>query len=271
MSSFVILNGFDRSGSSAISRTLASHPDIELIMQPFNSGFMRKRMYEVLDEKAQDNIAFSFFKALQNNELKEEFIQSHWHYEFSTTRRFVPGKIHLIKTTINHFAQKWMNEYFPDINVWGIWREPKDIVASIIHNGFYTKWYEHSVSEIIPTIINELELKSLFNRFIDELDTDVKNTSFLLAVRTYFFLKHLDRDKLIIYEKFKNNAEYLDRFTKYYGLDESNFYGIAQNDLNITGKLKSKKRQFIVNSSEVDFMDRIFESLYELKNTKFND
>jgi hypothetical protein len=271
MSDFKIINGFDRSGSSAISQTLASHHDVELIMQPFNSGFIRRKLYQIFDETNKDSEAFQFFEGLRNNQIKERFIQSQWYYKFSSTKQYIPNKLHLIKTTINHFAQKWMKENFPDIDVWGIWREPRDIVSSIIRNGFYGKWYPEGVREIIPTVLKEPELKKNYQSFINELDNEIKNTSFLLAVRTHFFLKYLDKDKLIVYENFQDNPNYLWKFTRFYGLPDKDFTEAAKGDLNITGKkLKHNDKNFF-NELDIEFMNRIFEPIKQLKNNKFDD
>lgn len=268
---FIILNGFDRSGTSAISRTLANHPDIELIMQPFNGGFIRKKMYEIFQEKDPHSDAFRFFKGLQHNQIKEEFINSKWYYEYSTTRHFKPGKIHLIKTTLNHLAQKWMKEYFPDIDVWGIWREPPDIVSSIIRNGFYAKWYPEGVKEITPTVKNEPELKRHYQGFVNQLDNQIKKTAFLVAVRSHFFFKHLDKEKLIAYEDFAVNPNSLWKFTHYYGLHENDFNEVANGDLNLTGKREKRLDNNIFNESDVDFMNEIFTPLIKLKEDRFDD
>src|SRR5690606_25631938 len=127
-----ILNGFDRSGTSAISRLLAFHPQIELIMEPFNSAFIRDKMYQSLDENDRTRPEHHFFTDLSNNLLINDLIKYHWHKKYSSTYAYKEGKLHIIKTTINHFAQKWMADNFSQIDVWGIWREPHDIVDSII-------------------------------------------------------------------------------------------------------------------------------------------
>ncbi len=271
MSNFTILNGFDRSGTSAISRTLANHPDIELIMQPFNSGFIRKRMYEIFDEEDENSEAFQFFNGLRNNQIKEEYIHSHWYYKYSTTRQFKPGKIHLIKTTLNHLALKWMRKNYPDIDVWGIWREPQDIVSSIIRNGFYGIWYPEGVREITPTIKKEPELKKNYQPFLNNLDNEFKNTAFLVAVRSHFFFKHLDENNLIVYEDFRGNPNYLWKFTRYYGLQDKDFTNSAKGDLNITGKREVHKDDNLFKKCDIDFMNKIFEPLKKLKEEKFND
>lgn len=267
MSDFIILNGFDRSGSSAISRTLAGHPDIELIMQPFNSGFLRKQMYEILDKSSNQEEAHKFFSLLKNNKLNESLISSQWHYKYSSTREFVPGKKHLIKTTLNHFAQRWMNDHYPEIDVWGIWRDPYDIVSSIIRNGFYDRWYAEGLKEILPAVKQEESLKQNFLNFFDKIEGQVQEVGLLVAVRSYFFFRHLDKDKIINFEIFKErpNAA-LGGFLKYYQLGDFDFNSFTKEDLNIIGKeMKSKdKNNFWIGEKDKKMLDEIFQSLLNI-------
>lgn len=269
MSEFVIINGFDRSGTSAISRTLSSHPGMELIMQPFNSGFIRKNMYKVFSEEDESSDAFKFFRALEQNELDNSLIKSHWHFKFSSTQEFVPGKIHLIKTTINHLAQRWMKDNFPAIDVWGIWREPTDIVSSIMRNDFYGEWYEDGIVEILPTVKKEEELANTYLHFVDALQTNVQKTAFLLAVRTHFFMMHLDADKLLIFEEFNQNPAYLQIFTDYYALAKNDFAEPAKKDLNIIGQSMGANRGYDFKEEDAKFMKEIFTPIKKLKADKF--
>jgi hypothetical protein len=269
MSRFVIINGFDRSGTSAISRTIASHLETELIMQPFNSGFIRREMYKVLDEEDKCSEVFRFFSDLEKNRLNNELIKSHWHFEHSSTLEFVPGKLHVIKTTINHLAQRWMKHNFPSIDVWGIWREPIDVVASIIRNGFYGEWYVNGIAEILPTIEKEEFLREVYWSFTDELNSEVKKTAFLLAVRSHFFMKYLDADKLLVYEEFRNNPSYLNMFTNHYGLAAKSFEESAKKDLNIIGQLMAEYKGYIFSTDDLEFMEKIFVPIQQLKARKF--
>lgn len=269
MSAFIIMNGFDRSGTSAISRTLASHPSIELIMQPFNSGFIREKMYQVFKEWDEESNAFRFFRALEDNRLENDIIKSQWHYKYSTTKKFIPGKVHLIKTTINHLAQRWMINNFPSVDVWGIWREPKDIVSSILRNGFYGEWYSEGVSKIIPTLKGESFLGDFYLNFVDELKTDAQSTAFLVAIRTHFFLEYLNKDKLLIYECFKRNPNYLNEFIAHYDYQFFDFREPARRDLNIIGQPMRKDTTHEFSLEEIDFMEAIFTPIIELKTNKF--
>lgn len=268
-SSFIILNGFDRSGTSAISRTLASHPSIELIMQPFNSGFLREKMYQVFSEQDEDSEAHRFFRALEHNRLENDIIKSHWHFKYSTTQQFIPGKLHLIKTTINHFAQRWMKDNFPSIDVWGIWREPVDIVSSIIRNGFYGEWYSDGINEIVPTLKEELFLGDLYLSFAGGLETNVQKTAFLLAVRTHFFLEYLDADKLLVYEDFRNDPYHLTKLTNFYRQESFDFKEPAKKDLNIIGHAMAANTGYDFSASELDFMEKVFTPIQKLKVQKF--
>lgn len=264
MGQFVLVNGFDRSGSSAITRLLATHPNVELIMQPFNSGFIREKMYSILEETDEYSPEHVFFKALKNNRLNNNLINSHWHHKHSTTHEFKEGQIHLIKTTINHFSQKWMYENYPEIDIWGIWREPNDIVDSIIRNKFYGEWYEDALEQIIPTIRSTKLLDKHYSEFISELNSIVKKTSFLVAVRSHFFFYYLEPEFVIEYRKFEQDPNYLNFFLGHYKLSSTDLSENSSDDLNIIGKYTNKKVKIDYSQEEQSFMKKLFEPLKEL-------
>lgn len=270
MSNFVIVNGFDRSGTSAITRLLSSHDKIELIMQPFNSGPVRKRMYQINNRGNMNIEIYNFFNHLSKNYLDEKFIKSQWHYKYSTVRKYKNNQLHIIKTTINHFLQDWMKINFPEIDVWGIWRKPEDIVRSLLTNNFHLKWYKDGLESIKPTITSESFLKENYAIYFNDLNTEVKVVSFLIAVRTHFFLKHLDKDKLISYDTFFKNPNYLNKFIKYYAYEGIDFNDKSKQDLNIIGKKMKSKEKYNFETSDLEFMKRIFTPLKKLKN-KFDD
>lgn len=133
-----ILNGYDRSGTSAISRILAKHPDIELIFRPFNSGPVRKKMYSIWDKSTPTEIDNSFFKKLEEGILDADYFVSGWHEKFSTVENsFKENKLHVIITNINHFTVEWVSKYYPKIEQWAIWRDPIMILNSCVKNEFY--------------------------------------------------------------------------------------------------------------------------------------
>lgn len=269
-SSFVLINGFDRSGTTAITRLLAMHQDVELIMHPFNSGFIRKKMYQILNEKDANSPEHIFFTDLVNNELNNDLINSHWHDKYSSTKKFQKGKLHLVKTTINHFAQKWMNEHYSEIDVWGIWRNPEGIVDSILRNNLYGKWYDDAIEKIISTVNQTDILAQHYSSFTEFLDSIVKKTAFLVAVRNYFFFKHLKPRNVLSYESFKHDPKYLNIFLATYNLSLRDFSSNASKDLNIVGKYQQQKEFIDYTEDELSFMNSIFTPLKVLMKERHN-
>lgn len=269
-SNFILINGFDRSGTTAITRLLAMHQNVELIMHPFNSGFIRKKMYEILDETDKEGPEHIFFSDLANNKLNNDLINSHWHDKYSTTKQYQAGKLHIVKTTINHFAQKWMVDHYSEIDVWGIWRDPKEIVNSIVRNGFYDEWYNDAIKQIIPTVKTAPILQKIFGRYITDLNTIAKKTAFLIAVRNYFFFKYLVPERVLNYEIFKNDANYLNKFINNYNYSAYDFSKKASEDLNIVGNYNKQKKEVVYTEAEVAFFDQIFLPLKQMVKERHN-
>jgi hypothetical protein len=256
----VVLNGFDRSGSTAISRTLAQHPDIELIMHPFNSGSIRKKLYQILDERNVSAEDVDFFAKLERGELEKSYIKSEWHPRHSTVADFVPGRLHVLKTTLNHFTISWIARAFPRIEMWGIWREPLDILSSILRNGFNEKWYRGAIEEIGPTVRNSPVLAPVFAHQLDRLDNEARKTAFLIAVRTYFFFHHLDRRKQIVHEHFRRDRNAaLAPFVSYFGLRPYDFATVEDEDLNVVGlRFDGASHRSIIPAQDVSFCEELF-------------
>jgi hypothetical protein len=269
-SDFIILNGFDRCGSSAISKTISNHPDVELIMQPFNSGFMRKSMYQAIEQSQYISDAQSFFNKLKINELDNKNIHSHWHKNHSTTEEFIPGKLHLVKTTINHFAQRWMNQNYKNIDVWGIWRDPFAIINSIKKNDFQDNWYSDALDKLRPTVMNEKNLESKFGTFFNESLSSDQELALIFAVRSYFFFNYLPSDKLIIYESFRDDAnKALKTFSDCYELEKINFNAFSKLDLNLIGKPFNPSNNNELNHETKESISPILSPLIELYKNKF--
>lgn len=267
---FVILNGFDRSGTSAISRLISSHPDVELLMQPFNSGFIRKSMNLQFEHSSFVKEGVQFFDNFLSNKIDNSLIESYWYYNHSTTNEYVKGKLHLTKTTINHMAQKWMKENYPEIPVWGVWRSPLDIIRSIFKNNFQNEWYKGALSEIEPTIKEVNFLQSGYESFLTKVDSPVKSCGLLIAVRTHYFLYYLDSDKLLDYNLFKKDPNYLNIFLNYYGLSDYNFNSKAEQDLNLIGIPYKSREEVSFTQDDMSFLNEAFAVLENFKNKKFS-
>jgi hypothetical protein len=261
MSDFVIINGFDRSGTSAITRTIASHPDVEIIMQPFNSGTVRHKINQIYTPSIASKADYDFFNGLSQNIIHKSYIKSDWFYKFSSTFDYVPGKIHLVKTTINHFCQEWMNDYFPFINVWGIWRDPFDVINSSIRNGYNKKWYNGFVNQLATTVHETDLLRPLFVNKEKFIDNDVKELAYIIAVRSFYFFYYLPRGRVISYENFiKDPNRALSIFIDFFNLSDFDFTEIAQKDLNILGKKMSNDsiNKIEFSKSDFDYINELF-------------
>lgn len=266
----VILNGFDRSGSSAISQSLARLAKVELFMQPFNSGPVRQKMYEIWDGKVADDADVNFFKGLEKGVLHKEYIKSHWFHKHSSVQEFHPNKLHLIKTTINHFLIDWAQSEFPLIDQWAIWRNPMDILTSLIRNDFIGQWYTDGVSSITPAVEGHALLREHYYRFIGQLNHLHLQAAFLIAVRSHYLFSYVQKDKVIVYEKFKkDNAQGLRHFVDYYGLEPNLSHDTT--DKNIIGKSYNAEIEYdeLFDAGHNELIRAIFAPLIDLFESNF--
>ncbi len=198
----LILNGFDRSGGSALARTLATHPKVELFMQPFNSGPVRQKMYELWKDDTASPEDIRFFAGLERGHLQRDYIRSHWFAE-SSVQEFVPGHLHVIKTTLNHFVTGWSMRRFPGIAHWALWREPRDMLASLIRNDFIDAWYASAIGEIRPAILQDPELNDRFAKYLPLIDKHEQlQAAFLIAVRSTVLFREVPAQNVLSFEAF---------------------------------------------------------------------
>ncbi|WP_321413353.1 sulfotransferase [uncultured Desulfobacter sp.] len=268
-----ILNGFDRCGSSAISRILATHPQIELIFHPFNSGSIRRKMNQITTVASASKEDHHFFSELESGRFERDYIESPWFEKYSSVLEFVPGKIHLMKTTINHLSIRWIQKEFPAIEFWGIWRDPMDILASLIRNDFYDKWFQDALPQLMPTISeNSRDFPEAYENVPTLLSGDVRIMAFIIAIRSYFFFRHLHADKLINYELFKSDPiTELNKITRYFGLSEHQFNVNFKEDLNAIGKRFKNGNNYrhLIPKSDFGFIRELFMPLYDLMGSRF--
>ncbi|RMG78390.1 MAG: hypothetical protein D6707_09915 [Bacteroidetes bacterium] len=259
----LILHSFDRSGSSAIARTLSTHPDIELIFQPFNSSSLRTKMYQILSDEIITDEEKKFFELLNRNQLYEEFIVSEWHKKHSTTHEIKENKLNIIKTTINHFSVKWINDTYPNIHQWAIWRNPFEILQSILDNNFQKKWYSDALHNLIPTVKSNELLAHNFGNISPKNEVEI--TAYLIAVRNFFLFYHIEDNKIIDYQMFKSNPnKELSKILAAYNLKDYNFSQSAKNDLNVIGKSFNRKQKKALLPADIKSAEKIFLPLWGL-------
>lgn len=264
-----ILTGFDRSGTSAISRTLALHPQVELVFRPFNGGSIRSKMYDVLSNESVSDEDIHFFSELEKGRFDAPYVKSWWHKKYSTiTDHFLEDQIHVVITNLNHFTIPWVASNFPKIESWAIWREPLDIIQSCIDNHFLGDWYADALTQVKATVRNNDFLRQHFLPYESLLNDDIKKTAYLLAVRNTFLFHHIELGKLIDYELFKNdpNAGLMPLLT-FFGLDvDFDFTVMLERDLNsVLGKVKyspGQSKKYTFSAEHRVFFDELLAPLY---------
>lgn len=275
LSNNLILNGFDRCGSSVIATALATHPLIELLYHPFNSGSIREKMYQIMADDIASSEDVRFFVELENKQLWKDYIVSPWFEKYSTTQDFIPGKLHVLKTTLNHLTVRWIHKRFPRIEVWGIWRDPFDILASLVRNAFYAQWYTDALPQIAETLKINSEFPPLFANCLKHIgDSEVKALAVLIATRSYFFFNYLERDKLINYENFKvdPNTE-LNKISRYFEIEKYSVDTLMDEDHNIVGLSyeKGKTHRHLINKEEYLFAATLFLPIFDLMKRRFGE
>jgi len=268
MTHLVFINSFDRSGSSAIVNALKTVPHFTIFMQPFNSSGVRKKMYAIWDDSTPDEADKRCFESLAKFEMPIDYFASSWHEKFSSSQSFVPGNVHVLKTTINHFLVPWTKTKYPNILQYAIWRDPLDILASIIRNNVYEKSYAGAVAEILPAIESNNFLRKCFIRYVQFLDSDNKKAAFLIAVRNSFLLSHVDADKLIDYELFKTSpSKALSYFVNQFSDAEIDIDFVRNQDLSVWGHPYSpgESHRQLIDNSTLEFCQDVFHTLYSMR------
>lgn len=270
-----ILTGFDRSGTSAISRTLSMHPQVELVFRPFNGGSIREKMYQILSNDNVSDADVKFFAALSKGCFDSSYLKSWWHEKFSTVKdEFVDGHLHLLITNLNHFTLPWLSQEYPNIENWAIWREPLDIIQSCVENNFLGDWYQDALLNVHETVKGDEFLRENFGRYEGILDDDVKKIAYLLAVRNTYLFQNVGAGKFVDYDLFKvdpNNA--LRAILEYFELDLSfDFSPMLGQDLNsVPGAQKyspGKVKEYTFSTDQRAFIDEIIVPLRDLYQRK---
>jgi len=214
------------------------HPQIELLFQPFNSGSVREKMNQILSDEVVAAEDVFFFSELNSGRLWREYIVSEWFEKHSTTREIDPGAVNIIKTTINHLSIAWIQKNFQNIFFWGIWRNPYDVLASLLRNDFYSKWFVGAEGDLAKTVrqneaffVNDfIDLSSLIEQ------RPARAMAYIIAVRSYFYFSYLKSGQLFNYEQFRQDANTeLGKMGTAYNLKHYHWTDSTRSDLNVIG------------------------------------
>ncbi|MEW9669520.1 sulfotransferase [Ammoniphilus sp. 3BR4] len=260
---FLIINGFDRSGTSMIAKVLAKHPQIEAIFQPFNATILRTTQWDYWEPNHMCYGVEKFMGHMLNGYIDKNFIASDWFKKHSTTQKIVPGKLHVIKTTNLHFKIDWFLNKFPQVEIFSIERSFFATVCSLMRNNFYQEWYgEDAYQAICEYVKKDDKISANLRACVYDAKDDLEKMGVIIAVRTSVMRR--STKKTIYYERIMENPNSsFNEVTGYFGLDSFDFEPYMQEDYNIIGKnfelVDLWKTYF--NKYEISKLERIFSNM----------
>jgi hypothetical protein len=234
----MIINGFDRSGTSYVGGVLEHHPDVKYFFQPDNGSPLHRRQWEYWEEGIYDERSYAFMKELGNGRINQDYIVSDWFKKYGCGEyNLDPQKLNLIKSTKLHLKVRWLRQ-FKHTEVMAIIRDPRATVASLVRNDFHTRWYGPKDYEAACRLVAERPLRDAAELGIAPPGTAPSPTrliSFLVLVRTAYMCHDLGwrKERIIFYEHaVKDPDGYL---TGMLGLSKFAVSRFAENDFNIIG------------------------------------
>lgn len=266
-----ILIGFDRCGSSFIGGLLSKHPQVSYIFQPFNSTEIHRTQYDIWNPDHSAPKTEGFLGALLTGHLDKTYIASDWFEKYSTSLDVDAEKLNVIKDTKLQFKVLWLKSKFPDISLYGIWRDPRAIVCSLMRNDFYRKWYGEDAFNAISRVIEREPLVAPYRKFMAGPLNDTEKMALIVAVRTHYMVEHLAADEWLVYEDIlrePNSA--LNSFLQRFNIDEFEFAKYISEDFNVTGKSfeSSDLWKDYFSRQQIENLDDIFSNLIIYRKSK---
>ena len=236
MTRLTIINGFDRCGSSMIGALLASHPDVTYFFQPFSGSEVHRTQFEIWGPDRPAPATEAFLTGLEDGRLDPSYISSDWFAKHSTASQPNPSGINLIKETKLHYKLAWLSRRFPHIERWGVWRDPRGILCSLLRNDFYHRWYGEELFGAASRTIQEEPLLEDYRPWLEEELADFEKMALIVGSRTHFMVSHIPRSRFIVYEEVVDDPNRgLAPFTAAHRLEPWDFAAHARKDFNVVG------------------------------------
>lgn len=226
----VLLNGFDRSGSSMMAQLLGAHPGAALVFHPFNSTEVHRDQWRIWSPTEAHPSTLGFWNALRQARLDRSYLRSHWHDAHGHWPDTTPHTI-FVKDTKLHFHLDWLRAQVPQLRIQGIWRAPEDILGSLTHNGFHETWYggEHYQTLLDHWPVDLEALRSVAARAADA----VERMAVMIAARTAWFFARLRPEAVLCYRSIVSNPNELRRV--FAEATDFDFGPLARRDHNVSG------------------------------------
>jgi len=270
----LIINGFDRTGSSMMGGVLSNHPDVAFMFQPFSSTEVHKDQFEVWNPKDEHPDTKSFLNGCLNGDIRQDFISAIWFEKYSHLKNIKDKKLNIIKETKMHFKIDWIKANIPEAYFVGIWRDPRGILASLVSNNFHIDWYakKNTYEKVVALCDQEKEL-SIFLPFTKTSLDVVQQMAFIEAVSIRYQMNRLQKHDWISYEDVLRdpNTSFNDLLSKIGNFTWFDFSPFMAKDYNPSGSEGVNPFQWKTFFSKTDLnkIEPIFE-LIDWNNYKEN-
>lgn len=255
-----LLVAFDRSGSSMVAKMLARHPRVNLLFQPFNGTEVHRAQWEVWTPERRAPATETFLQGLLEGRLDASYIASDWFEKHSTSLDVDPARLNLVKDTKLHLKVDWLARRFPEIELFGLWRDPRAIVASLVRNGFHESWYGESAFREAARLVEERDELAKLRPFRETCTSAVRRAAIVVAVRNDHLFRRFDRSRRLDYETVLADPDgCLNRFGARLGLGPFRYAPALREDHNVAGRPFERADLWrdVLPASDRDFLDAL--------------
>lgn len=235
MNQLVFLVGFDRSGSSMIARLLAQHPKVNLLFHPFNNTEVTHSQWDYWGPYENHEETKAFLNKLWHGEVDMGYIKSDWLVNYSKSLDLKKHEVTLVKDTKFHFKITWLKTHL--IRVFGIWRDPRAILHSLVRNDFHLKWYGNVDNALLKKVCNEIIPFEKYLPVIDDAQDHVERMAIAIAMRTEMLKITVPKADWLIYEDILADPNlHLNTFLTAMKLESFDFKPLIEQDYNVVGR-----------------------------------
>ena len=215
---------------------LSKHPEINYYFQPFSSTEVHRTQYETWGAGENHPETESFIRSLREGHIEHNFIASDWFDRFSEYKPDCAGCIGIIKETKLHTKIGWLKSTFPGIEIYGIWRDPRAVLCSLVRNDFHREWYGEAAFQATCTLVREEECLEMFIPFLGARLSEEARMALIFSARTQLMMSELRAENWLVYEDVLADPDQaLNRFCKTHGLNEFRFSEWRDRDYNVIG------------------------------------
>lgn len=235
MNHLVFLVGFDRSGSSMIARLLAHHPQVNLLFHPFNNTEVTHSQWEYWGASENHPETAAFLNKLMHGEVDMGYIKSDWLANYSKSLDLNKYEITLVKDTKFHFKIAWLKTHL--IRVFGIWRDPRAILYSLVRNDFHLKWYGNVDDALLRGVTNAIIPFQKYLAVIDDAQDHIERMAIAIAMRMEMLKMTVLKPDWLVYEDILADPNlHLNAFLSAMKLEPFDFKPLIEQDYNVIGK-----------------------------------